>query len=114
MGQLLADENFPMPAVIRLRELGHDVLTLIDLELAGQSVPDDEVLMLATQLTRCLLTLNRRDFIKLHQQSDKHTGIVICTTDIDYIRLANRVHQVLTQANEPVDGQLLRVQRPNP
>ncbi len=48
MAHLLADENFPMPVVEALRSMGHDVVTLFDLEEAGQSLPDDLVLLLAT------------------------------------------------------------------
>lgn len=44
MAMLLADENFPAPAITQLRQLGHDVLTLLQTGMAGQAVPDDEVL----------------------------------------------------------------------
>ena len=39
-----ADENFPLPTVKELRNLGHDVLTIFDDERANQEVPDDEIL----------------------------------------------------------------------
>lgn len=39
-----ANENFPMPVVERLRELGHDVLTARDAGNAGQGIPDEDVL----------------------------------------------------------------------
>lgn len=66
MALLFADENMPFPTVDRLRQYGHDVLTMLDLDLAGQAVPDNEVLQLATARQCCLLTLNRKDFIDLH------------------------------------------------
>lgn len=91
MALLLADENFPAPAIERLRQLDHDVLTLLQTDMAGLAIPDDQVLAFATTLDRCLLTLNRKDFIKLHTQSDHHAGIVICTSDSDFIALADRV-----------------------
>ena len=62
MARLFADENFPMPAVVVLRQLGHDGQTLLQASLAGLAIPDDEVLTLSTLLNRCLLTLNRKDF----------------------------------------------------
>lgn len=111
MALLLADENFPQPAVEKLRQLGYDVLTLLQTQMAGQAIPDDDVLAFATSQNRCLITLNRKDFIKLHQQSDTHAGIVVCTVDNDYIALAERVHSCL---KSNMNGQLARVQRLNP
>lgn len=112
MALLLADENFPAPAVERLRQLGHDVLTLLQTNMAGLAISDDKVLAFSVSLNRCLLTLNRKDFIKLHQRSSNHTGILICTFDADFLSLADRFDTCLLSADE-VKGQLLRVQRPN-
>lgn len=111
MALLIADENFPAPAVERLRLLGHDVLTLLQTDMAGLAIPDDKVLAFATSLNRCLLTLNRKDFIKLHMQSNQHAGIIICTFDSDFNALADRIDTCLI--NSHITGQLLRVQRPN-
>ncbi len=74
-------------------------------------MPDDEVLQLATTLERCLITLNRKDFIKLHNQSAHHAGILVCTVDADFDALANRIVACLKTAEPFVQGQLLRVQR---
>lgn len=101
-----------MPTVNHLRQLGHDVLTLQDLNMAAQAVSDDKVLAKAVTLDRYLLTLNRKDFIKLHQQNNGHTGILITTFDTNFIALALRIHACLL-ANQQPFGQLLRVQRPN-
>ncbi len=49
---LLADENFPAPAVDHLRQLGYDTSTLLQLGKAGLAIPDDEVLLLAISLDR--------------------------------------------------------------
>jgi hypothetical protein len=111
MAFLLADENFPMPAVEMLRELGHDVQTLLDLDQAGLAVPDDMVLSLASSHNRVLLTLNRTDFIKLHSLQPDYAGIIVCKADASFIGLAARVDSCL-QAKTDTHGQLLRVQRP--
>ena len=79
MALLFADECFLMPSVEALRQLGHDVQTLLQLGQAGLAIPDDEVLQLSTSLNRCLLTLNRKDFIKLHNQPIGHAGIIVCS-----------------------------------
>lgn len=112
MTQLLADENLPFPIVDLLRRYGYDIVTLLDMNLAGQAIPDDEVLALATSLKRCVITLNRKDFIKLHNQQPDHAGILVCTVDPNFLTLADRIHICLSQAGLSTTGQLLRVQRP--
>jgi hypothetical protein len=52
MASLYADENFPFPVVVRLRALGHDVLTALEDGRAGQKIPDPDVLARATELER--------------------------------------------------------------
>lgn len=44
MAQLLADENFPLPVTQELRALGHEVVTIQDLERSDQRLPDGSVL----------------------------------------------------------------------
>jgi hypothetical protein len=77
--RLYADENFPLAAVHELRELGHDVLTSLEAGNANQRIPDEDVLSFATAHHRAVLTMNRRDFIRLHRNSDEHAGIIVCT-----------------------------------
>ncbi len=62
MAALYANENFPLQVVLRLRSLGHDVLTLQETDHGGQAMADDDVLAFATQSSRILLTLNRKHF----------------------------------------------------
>ena len=111
MAKLYADENFPLPTVLRLRRLEHDVSALVESEDAEKAMPDNEVLKLATDQQRVLLTLNRRDFIKLHNEDSDHAGIIVCTFDADLMALAERVHEVLEQTPTML-GQLVRVNRP--
>lgn len=108
---IYADENFPRPAVEKLRRLGHDVLTLADAGKSDQAVPDEEVLALAVTAGRVLVTLNRKHFIRLHQQQPNHAGIIVCTFDPNFVALAQRIDDVL-QTQGSLDGQLLRVNRP--
>ena len=61
-----SNENFPLPAVEKLRQLGHDVLTVAESGHAGQAWADEEVLRFATKDRRAVLTMNRRHFIRLH------------------------------------------------
>ena len=50
-----------------LRRLGHDVLTILETGAANQALPDENVLAFATTQNRIVLTLNRKDFIRLHR-----------------------------------------------
>jgi hypothetical protein len=109
--RLYADENFALPVVESLRLAGHDVLTMYEDGKANQSIPDDEVLVLATERHRALLTTNRRHFIQLHRRTAGHGGIIVCTFDPDFIGQARRISEAIE--NTPsLAGQLVRVYRP--
>jgi hypothetical protein len=95
MGDLYADEQFPLQATQRLRILDHNVLTAQDTGDANQGIPDADVLAFATRQNRAVLTLNRRDFIRLHKQSSVHAGIVVSKDDADKIQLTERIHRVI-------------------
>lgn len=111
MKLLLKDEDFPLGAFLKLKELGHDVLTLNDLELNDQKFPDAAVLDEATSLNRAVVTHNRRDFIKLHRGRTKpHSGIIVCTRFADDGDLADAVHATIN--NVDVFDQLIRIIRP--
>jgi hypothetical protein len=43
MARVYTDEDFPGPAARRLRELGHDVLTIREAGYADRQVADNEV-----------------------------------------------------------------------
>lgn len=79
MTRLYADENFPLRVVEELRLLGQDVLTAFEDGRANQSISDEDLLARATETGRAVITLNRVDFKRLHQQHPDHAGIIICT-----------------------------------
>ena len=111
MARCYANENFPLPAVQALRVLGHDVLTTAESGKAGQAVPDLEVLAFAVAESRIVITMNRRHFIRLHQSTPNHAGIMVCTFDLDFEALAQRIHAALSNAST-LRGQLIRINRP--
>ena len=76
MARLYSDEHFPFPVVEELRHLGHDVVTIQERGQANLRVSDDAVLAFAHTEGRALLTQNRWDFIRLHNQGKKHSGII--------------------------------------
>jgi Domain of unknown function (DUF5615) len=92
MARCYANENFPLPVVEVLRHFGHEVLTTAESGRAEQAIPDAAVLAFAVAEQRVMLTLNRRHFIRLHQTTPEHTGIVVCTVDPDFAASAQRIH----------------------
>lgn len=112
MARFYANENLPDPVVVELRRLGHDVLTMRDSGHAGRAVPDSEVLGFAAANGRAVVTLNRRHFVRLHQDSPAHAGIVVCPFDPEFAKLARRIHDA-SQRLPSLAGQLVRINRPS-
>ena len=111
MARLHADENYDYRVVEELRKRGHDVLTANEAGRAGQGIGDAEVLAFAISQSRAVITFDRRHFIRLHQQVQPHSGIIVCTDDRDWAALAVRVHQAIA-ALPSLDNQLIRINRP--
>jgi hypothetical protein len=111
VARLYSNENFPAPVVDELRNFGHDVVSILERQRAGEGVPDAEVLVLATAEQRAVITINRRDFIRLHKQSAQHAGIIVCTADTDFRGQAQRIHDAIQRAGD-LRGELIRVNRP--
>ena len=112
MIRLYSNENFDFQVVQHLRHLGFDVLTAFEAGNANQRIPDELVLAFAISENRALLTFNRKDFFKLHKSVPDHTGIIACTYDANYERLANRINQEITTAGKHLSRKLIRVYRP--
>jgi hypothetical protein len=110
MARLYADENFPGPVVKELGTLGHDVLTAHQAGQANQKIPDPAVLAFAIQQGRAVLTRNKWDYVRLHSRVRPHAGIIVCSQDADFVRQAQRIHQVLL-LTPSLDNQLLRIHK---
>lgn len=111
MARLYTNENFPLPAAEELRRLGHDVLTVQDAGNAGRAIPDEQVLAFARGEHRSVITLNRKHFLRLHQEQSDHPGIIVCTFDPDFAGQANRIHDAIEE-QKPLAAKLIRVNRP--
>lgn len=111
MARLYADEQFPLEVVEHLRDFGHDVLTVQEAGNANLKIPDDQVLTFASSKERLVLTLNRKDFKRLHRLAPIHEGIVICTDDSDRLGLAKRIHAAMS-AESSFAGKLISIVRP--
>ncbi len=112
MARFYSNENFPLPVVEILRELGHDVVTIQERARSNEAVTDPEVLKLAINEARAILTLNRKDFIRLHNENPNHHGIVVCTVDPDFAGQARRIHDAIEPLGE-LATQLIRINRPD-
>lgn len=110
MTKLYSNENFPLPAVEELRALGHDVITSFEAGQANRLVPDKEVLNYAKEQGRAVITLNRRDFIKLHRLAPRHAGIIVCSVDPDNSAMAGRIDESIREQN-PLDNKLIRINK---
>lgn len=110
MARLYADEQFLLPGVTHLRSLGHDVLTVQEAGKSGNS--DPEVFAFAIADNRAVLTENCRDFVKLHKSQPNHAGLLICSDDQNFIRLAEQIHEAIAAENS-LQGRLIRAARPS-
>ena len=110
MARLYANENFPVEVVEHLRVMGHDVLTTHDVGKSNQSIEDDAVLKFATHNQRCVVTINRKDFIRLHRTVGQHAGIIVCTENRDFVAFAKRIDESIRCAGD-LPNQLVRVVR---
>ncbi|MEI7457624.1 MAG: DUF5615 family PIN-like protein [Nitrosomonadales bacterium] len=111
--RLYTNENFPLPVAVRLRDLGHDVLTIQETGQAGSAQSDEDVLSFAARGSRILVTLNRRHFVALHLEKKTHAGILVCSFDPDFARFGRRVHERIQQG-ESWTGRLERLNREQP
>jgi predicted nuclease of predicted toxin-antitoxin system len=92
--RFLADENFPLPVIDRLRLEGHDVLW-VGAEFSSTS--DKQVLELAEATGRILLTLDQ-DFWQIAQQRRgrlKRSGVILVRV---HPATAKRVGELLERA----------------
>jgi hypothetical protein len=84
-------------------------LTVQEAGYSGQAVPDAQVLDFAREQERAVITLNRKHFLRLHQERPDHSGIIVCTFDPDFSGQAHRIHEAL-KGEEPLAGKLIRGQ----
>ena len=81
--RLLIDEDSQAKRLVSLlRQGGHNVVTVNEAGLMGQS--DPVVLNYASNNNRILLTFNCRDFQTLHRVRPEHSGILAVYRDADF------------------------------
>ncbi len=110
MASFYTNENYPVEIARYLRKMGHDVLTSYEAGKANQRIPDNEVLGFASQSGRSMLTLNRRDFIAIHEKTAEHAGIIVCTHNPNAREQAEQI-DALVQEMGNLAGKLIRANR---
>ena len=108
--KLYTNENFRQPLVRELRELGYDVLTSREANQDNQGITDSEVLRFAISQNRALITYNRKDFLKLHKETKKHRGIILCKEDRNDAEYARIIHEQLLKF-ESLNNQLILIKK---
>ena len=88
------------------------MVTIQERGSGNDRVPDDAVLRLAMSEGRAVLTLNRRDFIRLHNEKIEHERIIVCTVDPDFAGQARCIDESIRAVAER-RGRLLRIKRPS-
>jgi len=73
--ELLTDENVETEWIQALRDDGHDVVRVVDIDELGPSATDPDVLAVTTQLNRVLLTADQSDFAD--PPIDDYAGVII-------------------------------------
>lgn len=75
--KLLADENVETEWIRALRDDGHDIVRVVDIDELGIGASDPDVLAVAAGLNRVLLTADQSDFSD--PPTIDHEGIIIVT-----------------------------------
>jgi hypothetical protein len=57
------------------------------------------------------VTHNRKDFRYLHAANPDHEGIIACSEELDFIGLADRIHEAI-ETLPKLSGQFIRIVRP--
>lgn len=73
---VLLDEMYPPALAKRLRDSGHDVVAVLDIEVGLASKSDEDVLAWATRNNRCVVTENVSDFARLASLGVAHCGLI--------------------------------------
>jgi predicted nuclease of predicted toxin-antitoxin system len=108
MTLLLANEQVSFRLVDLLKDAELDILTINDLGKDDQRFPDEDVLTLAHLPGRAVITFDRRDYSKLHQQGIAHSGIILCKHNMPINLLAHEI-MVLAQSGEDISNKVVRI-----
>jgi hypothetical protein len=104
---VLLDEIYPPALAKRLRDSGHDVVAVLDIEVGLASKSDEDVLAWASRNNRCVVTENVSDFARLASLGVAHCGLIFVLaqrfprTSRGLVRLGDALDSVLASKQLP-------------
>jgi hypothetical protein len=118
--RLLLDEMLPDSIAEQLRAKGHDVQAVVaSPEFVG--LPDEDILISATEAGRALVTANIKDFMPLDARyrasSRAHAGLILISSKTfpqnrGYVSaVTNALHSLLASSKDALDGRVLFLPR---
>ncbi len=108
---LFMDVHVPKRTTDELRALGYDVLTVQQHQgtsRPGQGLSDEQIVEIATQCRRAVVTENASDFESIHKSNRNHKGIIICKPTTEYVKMAKNIDQRIKETGV-LHGQLIYV-----
>src|SRR5262249_59015925 len=84
---------YPPSLAQRLRDAGHDVLAVLDIQVGLASHSDEDVLAWAVRNDRCVVTENIRDFARLAAPTVPHASIIFVSPQ-RFPRTASGLHRI--------------------
>lgn len=106
---VLLDEMYPPALARQLRDSGHDVVAVLDVEVGLASRSDDDVLAWAARNHRCVVTENVSDFARLASQGAPHCGLVFARA-----QRFPRTSRGLSQLGDALDAMIAAKRLPGP
>jgi len=104
--RLLIDEDTQAKPLVKLiKNAGHDVVTVNDVNLIGSS--DETVLNCAIALLRVLITHNCNDFKLLHQSRINHPGILAIYRDRN--KSKNLTHKDIVRSIANIEAAQIKI-----
>ena len=104
---VLLDEMYPPALAQRLRDNGHDVVAVLEVEVDLASRSDDDVLAWAARNNRCVVTENVSDFARLASSGTAHCGLIFVLahryprTSSGLVRLGDTLDALLASKQLP-------------
>lgn len=104
---VLLDEMYPPMLARGLRERGHDVVAVLDIEVGLASKTDDDVLAWAARNERCVVTENVSDFARLASLGVAHCGLIMVRalryprTSAGLVRIRDALDELLAAKGLP-------------
>jgi len=105
--RLLLDENIGVITLTYLRNQGYDVISILEQHRGSK---DADVLTIAYQEKRILVTLDRDFGYLVYQNSAKHVGVIYVRLSKESTETINQVlHKTLMEFSDQIDRKFVTV-----